>query len=402
MIEKVPGADYQAVQHFITHSPWEYKPVMEQVAGDGNRLLGATADSALFIDESSVPKKGDKSVGAARQWCGRLGKVDNCQTGVFAALNKGAYAAIIDARLYLPAEWTDDRKRCKAAGVADQVTFKTKSELALEMVRSARERGIGFSWIGIDSGYGKDTPFLYALDDSHETFVADVAKDQSIFLEEPVPYVPERTSSRGRQPTRLACDITRIRIDQWVASQPEQTWQRLAFRETTKGKRVADFLFQQVWLWNKKEANGRLFTLIVRRELGKSQSIKYSLTNASADIPLERLAFMQGQRYFVERSFQDAKSYLGMGHYQVRSWQSWHHHMALVMMAMLFMLEVKLEQQRDISLLSTADIVALLAHYLPRRDLDEEEIFRQMELRHRKRQESIDSAYAVQRARGIM
>jgi len=401
MIEKVPDADYQAVQHFITHSPWEYEPVMEQVADDCNRLLGGTPDSALFIDESSIPKKGKKSVGVARQWCGRLGKVDNCQTGVFAALNKGPYAAIIDTRLYLPAEWTDDRKRCKAAGVPDTVAFETKSELALEMVLSARERGIGFSWVGIDSGYGKETPFLYALDDLKETFVADVAKDQSIYLEEPLPYLPERSSSRGRQPTRLVCDAPRIRVDQWASSQPEEAWQRLSFRETTKGKRIADFLFRKVWLWNKKEASGRIFTLIVRREPDK-HDIKYSLTNAAADTPRERLAFMQGQRYFVERSFQDAKSYLGMGQYQVRSWQSWHHHTALVMMAMVFMLEVKLEQHRDVSLLTVADIVALLAHYLPRRDLDEEELFRQMERRHKQRQESIDSAYAVQKAQGIM
>jgi SRSO17 transposase len=401
MIEKVPDADYQAVQHFITHSPWEYEPVMDQVADDSNRLLGASPDSALFIDECSTPKKGKKSVGVARQWCGRLGKVDNCQTGVFAALNKGPYATLIDTRLYLPAEWADDRKRCKDAGVPKDVVFKTKSELALEMVRSARERGIGFSWVGIDSGYGKETPFLYALDDCGDTFVADVAKDQNIYLEEPLPYLPERTSSRGRRPTRLTCDAAPVRVDEWVASQPHESWQRLAFRETTKGRRIGDFLFRRVWLWNKKEARGRCFTLIVRREPGK-HDIKYSLTNAEANTPRERLAFMQGQRYFVERSFQDAKSYLGMGQYQVRSWQSWHHHMALVMMAMLFMLEVKLEQHRDVSLLSTADIVALLAHYLPRRDLDEEELFRQMELRHRKRQESIDSAYAVQRARGLM
>ena len=103
--------------------------------------------------------------------------------------------------------------------------------------------------------------------------------------------------------------------------------------------------------------------MLVRREPGKADCIKYTLTNADSDTPLERLAFMQGQRYFVERSFQDAKSHLGMGQYQVRSWQSWHHHMALVMMAMLFMMETRLEQHRNIKLLSIADIVALLAHY---------------------------------------
>jgi len=402
MIEKVPEADYQAVQHFITHSPWEYKPVIEQVAADCNQLLGGSTDSALFIDESSIPKKGKKSVGVARQWCGRLGKVENCQTGVFAALNKGAYSSIVDTRLYLPAEWTDDRKRCKAAGVPDDVAFKTKSELAIEMVISARKRGIGFSWIGADSGYGKDTPFLYALDDLGETFVADVAKDQSIYLEEPIPFLPDKSSPRGRNPTRLICDAARTRVDQWVASQPEHAWQRVSFRDTTKGKRVADFLVQRVWLWNGKDSKSRCFTLLVRREPGKSDCIKYTLTNVGVDTTLERLAFMQGQRYFVERSFQDAKSYLGMGQYQVRSWQSWHHHMALVMMAMLFMLEIKLKRHRDISLLSTADVVALLAHYLPRRDLDEEELFRQMEHRHRQRQDSINSAYARQKAFGLM
>jgi SRSO17 transposase len=402
MIEKVPEADYQAVQHFITHSPWEYEPVMEQVATDSNRLLGGSADSALFIDESSNPKKGKKSVGVARQWCGRLGKVENCQTAVFAALNKGAYSSIIDTRLYLPAEWTDDPKRCKAAGVPDDVVFKTKSELAIEMVISARKRSIGFYWIGIDSGYGKDTPFLYALDDLGETFVADVAKDQSIYLEEPVPYLPERRLSRGRKPTHLTCEALRTRVDKWVALQPEETWKRISFRDTTKGKRFAEFLVQRIWLWNGKEPKARCFTLIVRREPGKADCIKYTLTNAGTETTVERLAFMQGQRYFVERSFQDAKSYLGMAQYQVRSWQSWHHHMALVMMAMQFMLEVKLEQHRDISLLSTADIVALLAHYLPRRDLDEEEVFRQMEIRHRQRQDSIDSAYARQKAYGLM
>jgi len=103
------------------------------------------------------------------------------------------------------------------------------------MIRTARERGDKFSWVVFDSGYGKETTFLYALDDLGETFVADVAKDQGLYLEEPLLYLPERSSTRGRKPTRLACDTPRFRVDQWVAAQPEEAWQRLAFRETTKG-----------------------------------------------------------------------------------------------------------------------------------------------------------------------
>ncbi len=169
------------------------------------------------------------------------------------------------------------------------------------MILAARGRGIAFFWVGIDSGYGKDTPFQYALDESKELFVADVAKDQCIYLEETVPYLPEQRSLRGRQPTRLVCDAAKVRVDQWVAAQPEEAWQRISFRDATKGKRVADFLFREVWLWNRKEDSGRLFTLIVRRELGNHET-KYSLTNAATDTPRERLVFMQGQRYFVERA----------------------------------------------------------------------------------------------------
>ena len=124
---------------------------MDQVALDADRLLGGSPDTALVIDESGLPKKGKKSVGVARQWCERLGKVDNCQTGVYASLVHRAQATIIDCRLYLPKEWTDDRKRCKAAGVPDDIEFKSKSQLALDIIRHARSTGIRYSWVGVDT-----------------------------------------------------------------------------------------------------------------------------------------------------------------------------------------------------------------------------------------------------------
>ena len=155
-------------------------------------------------------------------------------------------------------------------------------------------------------------------------------------------------------------------------------------------------LVQQVWVWNKEEASARYWSLIVRREVDSRETIKYSLSNAPEGASAERLAFMQGQRYFVERAFQDAKGTAGMDHYQIRSWQSWHHHMALVMMSMLFMLKTRLEEKETTPLLSCPDIATLLAKFLPRRDTDIEEVFRQMGVRHRQRQASIDSAYARQ------
>lgn len=397
MIEVVPDANYQAVHNFVSESPWEHAPVTGQVARDCERLLGGGPDTSLIIDESGLPKKGKESVGVARQWCGRLGKLDNCQVGVFAALSCGARVSLIDERLYLPEEWTKDKKRCRKVGVPADVRFKTKSELAYDMILAQRAMGTRFAWVGLDGGYGKDTPLLCALDDAPEVFVADVHKDQLIYLANPAPFIPERQGKIGKFPTRLVAKIKGLRVDKWVARQPKTAWQRLTIRDATKGKLQADFLFRRVWIWNKAEAKARCWHLVVRREEGAEETIKYSLSNAPEVITKRRLAFMQGQRFFVERALQDAKSHAGMDHYQIRGWRAWHHHMALVMMAMLFMLETRINNKDRIPLLSCGDIETLLAHFLPRRDVTKAEVLRQMQYRHHQRQASIDSAYSRQR-----
>jgi len=397
MTEAVADSEWQSMQHFLSHSPWEHRPVQDQIAKDCDRLLGGSPDTALIFDESGIPKKGKMSVGAARQWCGRLGKTDNCQTAVYGALSMGPHVALIDERLYLPKEWTDDKKRCKKAGVPDDIEFRTKTQLAHEMVRDARARGIRFAWLGFDGGYGKEPDFLNALEDDGEIFMADVHKDQTIYLENPAPYLPEK-KGRGRTPTRLVAAVASMRVDKWVADQSEESWQRIAFRESTKGRLQADFLVQRIWTWNNTESTGRLRYLIVRREIGAKKEIKYSLSNAPEGTGIERLAFMQGQRYFVERAFQDAKSNVGLDHYQVRGWQAWHHHMTMVMLAMLYMLETRLINKKAHPLLSCTDIEVLLSHFLPRKDITEDEVLRQMETRHRQRQAAIDFAYAKQRS----
>ena len=226
-----------------------------------------------------------------------------------------------------------------------------------------------------------------------EQFVADVHKDQLVYLDDPAPYIPERKSVKGRTPSKYKTDVSGVEVQAWAAAQSEDAWQRITTRDTTKGKLRVDILVQRVWVWNKEEATARYWYLIIRREVGSKDTIKYSLSNAPEGTSSERLAFMQGQRYFVERSFQDAKGTAGMDHYQIRSWQSWHHHMALVMMSMLFMLETRLEHKEDHPLLSCPDIAKQLSAFLPRRDADIEEVFRQMEYRHKQRQASIDSAY---------
>lgn len=400
MAEAVPDTEYQRLQHFLSHSPWDHRAVMRQVAAEADRLLGGDPDSCLLIDESSFAKKGKDSAGVARQWCGRLGKLENCQVGVFATLCHGERRVLTDARLYLPQEWTKDRARCRQAGIPEtEIVARSKAQHALAMVQQARADGLRFAWVGLDGGYGKEPWLLRAFDTAGETFVADVHKSQIIYQTDPQPRIPDHAPGRGRRPTRLQAQTAGIRVDQWLTQQPPTAWQRLTLRDSTRGKLRVDALSRRIWLWDGEEAAAQCWHLIVRREIDAPGDIKFTLCNASADTPLERLAIMQGQRFWVERGLQDGKSHCGMADYQVRLWSGWHHHMAMVMIAMLFMAEQRAARQHTEPLLSCGDIVALLRHFLPQAAVSREDVIQQMRLRHRQRQATIDAAYTLQAKR---
>ena len=399
MAEVVPGTNYQRLQNFVTNSPWDDRAVMRQVAEEADRLLGGEPDSCLLIDESGFVKKGKDSAGVARQWCGRLGKVDNCQVGVFGVLSNGPRYALIDVRLYLPKEWVSDPARCERAAIpAAEVVARSKSEHALAIVAQARAQGIRFHWVGLDAGYGKEPAFLRALDAAGEIFVADVHKSQMIYVADPEPRVPE-PNERGRPSQRLQAQTPGIRVDAWLAQQPAEAWQRLTLRDSTRGELRVEALSRRVWLWDGEETAPHCWHLTVRREIGSRDTIKFALSNAPAETSLQRLAQMEGQRYWVERSFQDAKSDCGMAEYQVRKWSGWHHHMAMVMIAMLFMAQERAAQKDRAPLLSCADIIALLKHFLPQAAVTREEVIEQMRVRHHQRSASIQSAYRVQQRR---
>ncbi len=206
-----------------------------------------------------------------------------------------------------------------------------------------------------------------------------------------VPYIPEKTSKRGRRPSQAKTTEQAIRVDRWVKQQREESWVKVTLRDGEKGKLTVEILQGLICYWDRKTCQAKQWHLLVRRELGSSSDIKYSLSNAPEQTSLVRLAHMQGQRYWIERAFQDGKSHCGLDHYQVRGWQGWHHHVALVMMAMLFMLKEKLLHEDDVPLLSCNDIEILLTHFLPRLDLSDTEVIAQMEKRHRKRQTAIES-----------
>jgi len=392
MAEVVPESKSRNLQQFLTHSKWDHQGVIDHVAQDVDRFLGDERDACFLIDETGFVKQGKRSVGVARQWLGRVGKVDNGQVAVFGALANGQYVAPVDVRLYLPQEWTNDSKRCERAGVPeDERRFRTKTELALDIVRDARKKGLRYGWVGADAGYGKGPGFCFALEEMGETFLVDVHSDFQVYLQDPKPYLPQKAGKAGRPFTKYRTDQEGIEVRALLDSVSPRRWKTMTLRKTTRGVLRVRICRLRVYVWEGESEKVKCWTLVATKSLGKKPDTKISLTNAPKHTTLKRLGWMQRQRYWVERTFEDAKSECGMADYQVRKWSAWHHHMALVMMAMLFMLSERIHHKDTHPLLSCADIEELLAHFLPRRDVTEQEVIRQLEQRHRQRQKAIES-----------
>ena len=400
MEEAVPDASEQRLQHFLSESPWDSDAVCVQVAQEADALLGGQPDSSLLLDESGLTKKGSRSVGVARQYNGRLGKVDNCQVGVFAVLAHGASACPVGFRLYLPEEWTHDPARCRQAHVpAAHQTFHTKPELALALVREARQRHLRFAWVQGDGGYGHDLKLSQALDDDGERFVLDVHKTQQVYLEDPRPQVPPQGSGRGRRPVHLRAQTQARTVERWAKCQKKTAWKELEVRHTTRGLLRLEWLCRTVWVWDGKAAHARRWRLLVTRDVEQPDQWKYSLSNAPDSVSDEELVRQKAQRFWIERQFEDAKGQVGMNQYQVRGWRGWHHHMALVSVAMLFMLQERQQKTCTHPLLSCADVVEVLQYLLPKRKNSLPEVLRQLESRHARRQAAIESAYRQQEKR---
>lgn len=392
MAEVVPESKSRNLQQFLTHSKWDHREVIDHVAQDVDKLLGDESNACLLIDESGFAKQGRNSVGVSRQWLGRLGKVDNGQVAVFGALAKGEYVAPVDTRLYLPQKWAKDPKRCERAGVPEaERRFRTKTELALEIVRHARKKGLRYGWVGADAWYGKGPGFCFALDEMGETFVVDVHSDFQVYLKDPRPYLPQKTNKAGRPFKKYRSNQKGVEVSDLLNSLPAQRWQTVTLRKTTRGVLRVRIYRMKVYVWDGESKKVKCWTLIATKSLGRNSDTKISLTNAPKKTTLKRLGWMQRQRYWVERTFEDGKSECGMADYQVRKWSAWHHHMALVMMSMLFMLSERICHKDIYPLLSCADIENLLVHFLPRRDVTEEEVIYQLEQRHKQRQKAIES-----------
>jgi len=394
MCEKVKDSDYFEMQHFISESPWDHRLVMDQVASNVSELLVDEGPVALLIDESSHTKKGTKSVGVARQYCGNTGKVDNCQVAVYGALSAGKYYGLIDAALYLPKEWTNDRKRCKSSGIPqDYIKYQSKPQLALQIIQRQLSSGTRFDFVGADGLYGNDYSLQQSLDDLGVLFMLEVHKDQYVYTEPPHIFIPEKQGNKGRLPKRYKTDSQAIEVQQLKEELHVAELQDVVIRQGTKGVIKCKAAALTVYTWDGRSAHYNERQLVIRiSETGnKSEEVKYAISNARKDqYTLQQLVQMQSQRYFIERALQEVKQEAGMSEYQVRGWRAWHHHMALVMYIQGYILSEKKLHHNEMPFLSAYDLREVVIRTYAIKGSNYDEVLSQIKQRHKQRQADIE------------
>jgi len=379
----VPDSDHQSLQHFASNSPWVDEPILDDVSHTVSERIGDSEHGSIHIDESGLPKQGDDSVGVVRQYCGRLGKVANCQMGVFLGYTANNYRMLLDKRLYLPEKWTSDKERREKCGIPEDIEFQTKAHLGLELIHKAQERNIPFAWIGMDSYYGQQEWLLAELEAQDLLYIADIPCGTGVWLELPRTQVPARKGNVGRKPTKLKADSQSTRVDQIASALGESQWTRMYIRDTERGQLWSWLAFLRVYPV-RDELPGPEIWLILRKDEGEKK-LKYQFCNAPSETPIERLAEMSHSRYWMERAIQDAKGEAGLADYELRGWRGWHHHMTMTILAMLFLLELQLDWKPKAPNLTIQDVREILEVILPKREMTPDEILKVIQKKHKAR-----------------
>jgi SRSO17 transposase len=311
--------NHQQLHHFLYQSPWDAEDVMDAVAHSFVDLVEAQGlkDSLnLIIDESAFSKKGQHSAGVTRQYNGNRGKIDNCQVGVFGALNAEGLTSLVQAKLYNPA------------------SGQTKIDLARKIImHQVKDLGIDIQYVCMDAFYGRDSSLLATLKDQSIHFIADVPENLCMCLE-PFQLRLPKSEGRGRKPTRRVPNKPFVRIDAYAKSLKKSDFQQLNFRYGSGKKLKAKFHCTTVYIQHPQKGTRMELKLLIRKDL--DGTIKYSLCHPRPNDTIKDLAYHQSTRFFIEHAFRNNKQHLKMNQYQTRSEKAWTKHMALCMLAMLF------------------------------------------------------------------
>jgi len=321
--------DRQALQKFIGQVPWDHRPLIAELVRQVGAELGEP-DGVLVFDPSAFKKQGKDSVGVARQWCGRLGKIDNCQVGVYLAYVSRAEHALVDVRLYLNKEWAKDRRRRKKCGVPREIRFRTRHALALDML-AEHASALPHGWIAGDDEMGRSSAFRRELRTRKEQYLLAVPSNTLVRdLEAP----PLAYGGRGRRP-----QVPFTRADRWREALPKDAWTTIDVRDGARGPLVVQAAKTRVLAKTDRRRNGPEEVLVVLRETRGDGTIKhdYCLSNASPETPLTEFARVAKAEHRIEECLQRAKSDAGLAQYQVRNWIGWRHHQTLCLLAAWFL-----------------------------------------------------------------
>jgi len=340
---RVAGADVQALQQFVGQSPWAWEPVRRRLAQHMEAELEPAA--AWIIDDTGFPKQGRHSVGVARQYSGTLGKVGNCQVAVTVHLSTATESMPLNWALYLPQAWTEDTPRCQLAGVPGPIGFRTKIELALDLIDQLLEWGLRRQPVLADAGYGNSTKFRQGLAGRGLHYLVGVESNTAVWVKPTARVQPRRRHGRGR-PRGPYYRGQPIALRELAAALPPQAWHILTWRQGTQGPQRSRFSACRV-----QPAHGHAHRqpelepvwVLIEWPAESAAPTKYWFSNLPEGVSLRRLVRLAKLRWRVEQNYQQLKEELGLDHYEGRGWQGWHHHVTLVCLAYAFLL---LERRR--------------------------------------------------------
>ena len=359
MVLRERGTDsnaVRAVQQFIGEGKWNDNRILERHQQLVAKDLGEP-DGTAILDGSGFPKKGDHSVGVQRQYCGALGKIANCQQGVFLVYASSRGHTFLDCRLYMPESWFDKahaakRKKC---GVPKDLVFKTEPELGLEMLTKVDERGVvPFTWVNADEHYGMNPDFLDGVAGLDKWYFAEVPVSTMVWPEG-VKILPPGKGQAGNLKTGRSRSGPRVARNEPAPQEvrnigsglPAKAWKRFTIKEGAKGPITADFAFVRA-VSKRGRRPGHEVWVIFRRSTSDPTEIKYYLSNAPAKIAKTDLVRQAGLRWPVETALEEGKSELGMDHYETRTWRGWHHHMTLTFLAHHFLVRLRLKMKKSL------------------------------------------------------
>jgi SRSO17 transposase len=357
--ERVSAA-HQSLHHLVAKASWSDEALLAAVRGQVLPALGpvtapcVSPDAQSFgdgapascwcwiVDDTGFPKKGKHSVGVARQYCGQLGKQDNCRVAVSLSVANEQASLPIAYRLYLPEAWAGDPARRAKAGVPEKVRFQTKPQIALEQIRAALKQGVVPGVVLADAGYGADMDFQEGLLALELAYVVGIQPHTSVWPSGTGPLSAKPWSGRGRPPTRLRREAGHapVAAEAFARSLPAEAWRTVRWREGSKGELASRFAARCVRPGHRdyeRRTPWPELWLLVEWPVGETEPTKYWFANLPADTALEHLVALAKLRWRIERDYQELKQELGLGHFEGRGWRGFHHHAALCIAAYGFL-----------------------------------------------------------------